>query len=111
MTAAEFARQRARIERHANGRRKYHERAMRHLVRDAGAALVIMDRKIVGYRLPNGQLVCVKERFYSEHQAQKALQRIEARQQVGRVPVRAYACDHCGGWHLTSQPKQIIKVA
>lgn len=103
MNAATFARKRARIERQAAGRASYRERAMRHLVREAGAALVIIERKFVGYRLPNGEMVCVKERYYTSEQADAALQRIVARSHAPRVPVRVYYCEHCYGYHLTSQ--------
>lgn len=105
MNAAEFARRRAKIERNAAGRRRYRERAMRHLVREARAALVIIENKFVGYRLPNGQLVCAKERYRTDEQAHQAMERIASRNMDGhRVPVRAYVCPWCSGWHLTSQP-------
>jgi hypothetical protein len=107
MNAAEFARQRARLTREHHGRGKKYNRALAHLIRDARAALVVMDHKVVGYRLPTGEMVCVKERYRSEEQAQVAMARIQASIEAGkRAPVRAYQCQHCrGGWHLTSQAR------
>ena len=75
-------------------------------MRDAKAALVIVARKVVGYRLPNGEMVCVKERHRDEAAALAALARIQASNWNNhRVPQRAYQCDHCHGWHLTSQAR------
>jgi hypothetical protein len=104
MNAAQFARRRGRIEREHQGRRR--QRELAHLVRDAKAALVIVDRKVVGYRLPNGEMVCVKERHRDEASAMQALERINAANWNNhRVPVRAYPCPYCHGWHLTSQAR------
>lgn len=30
----------------------------------------------------------------------------EIKKQTGRAPIRAYYCEKCGGWHVTSQPKK-----
>jgi len=110
MNAAEFARRRSRIERQHNGKRR--QRELAHLVRDARAALVILDRKVVGYRLPNGEMVCVKERHRSEDDATADMLRIQAANWNGhRVPVRAYPCPYCHGWHLTSQARHAEPLA
>jgi len=41
-----------------------------------------------------------KVAFRDEDDADAAL---EARKDGARGETRAYPCDHCGGWHLTSQ--------
>lgn len=47
---------------------------------------------------------CGKRRFRDHSEAVSALQRIDARE--GELaPVRAYECDRCHGWHLTSQAR------
>jgi len=109
MNAAHFAAKRARIEFEHHGRGRRYQRELAHLVREARAALVILDRKVVGYRLPNGEMVCVKERHRSEADATADMLRIQAANWNGhRVPVRAYPCPYCHGWHLTSQARQLL---
>jgi hypothetical protein len=104
MNAAEFARRRARIERECHGRGKKYQRRIAHLVNDARAALVVMAHKIVGYRLPNGEMVCIKTRYRNWDEATEDVMRIQAANDPGaRVPIRAYACVHCHGFHTTSQ--------
>jgi hypothetical protein len=45
-----------------------------------------------------------KRRFRNEVRATRVLHRIWARPRPGRqMESRAYACDRCGGWHLTSR--------
>ena len=48
---------------------------------------------------------CGKRRFRDKNEALAALHRITARvsKLAGDKPVRAYPCDYCNGWHLTSQ--------
>ena len=106
MNAATFAARRARIQdKHGTGR-KYRQH-LSHLVRDARAALVVIGGKVVGYRMRNGQMVCVKERHTTEAAAQDAIARIHAANWNGhRVPVRVYPCPYCHGFHLTSQQRQ-----
>lgn len=106
MNAADFARRRALIERQTHGRGKKYSRALAHLISDARAALVVMHRKVVGYRLPNGEMVCIKVRYSSEQRAHDDIARIQADNLDGhRAPQRAYWCVHCRGWHLTSQAR------
>lgn len=104
MHASEFARQRARIERRAKGRPAFIRKAMAHLVREAGAQAIVIRGHTVGWQLPAGGTVCVKIRYRDEIAAQVELARI-VRFGKGKVPVRQYACGHCGGFHLTSQVK------
>lgn len=104
MNATQFARQRALIEREHHGCGRKYKRALAHLVRDARAALVVHSRKIVGYRLPNGEMVCIKQRYRDEATAHAEMTRIQdANINGGRVPQRVYYCANCGGFHLTSQ--------
>lgn len=50
-----------------------------------------------------------KVRYPDEPSAVKAMiawQGAVARRGKGRAPCRAYRCEHCHGWHLTSQRKR-----
>lgn len=52
---------------------------------------------------------CVKRRFRDEIAALHALGRIAAAvpdERRPKRPIRAYHCQHCRGWHLTSQEKR-----
>jgi hypothetical protein len=106
VNAATFARHRARIEREHHGRGRKYRKALAHLITDARAALVVMQRKVVGYRLPNGEMVCIKTRYRSWDEATADVMRIQGLHTDGdRVPVRAYSCAHCRGFHTTSQAR------
>lgn len=106
MNAAQFARHRARLEREHHGRGKKFRKGLAHLIRDARAALVVMERKVVGYRLPNGEMVCIKHRYRDEAEAAADVARIQAANVMGeRAPQRVYWCMHCRGFHTTSQSK------
>lgn len=104
MRASEFARQRARINRRARGRQAFASKALEHLARDADATPLRTHGRIVAWALPNGGVVCVKERLRDGHQAFAELERIALQTPKGdHIPIRAYRCTFCGGWHLTSQ--------
>lgn len=106
MNAAEFSRRRARIVFEFHGRGKRYNRQLAHLIQDAHAVLVVMERKVVGYRLPNGEMVCIKMRYRTATEATEDIERIQASNvNGGRVPIRAYACQHCQGFHTTSQAR------
>lgn len=106
MNAGEFAKRRARIE-HEHGRRKgYAARAMDALVREAGAIIIIVRNRIVGWRMPSGQVVCRKRRYRSEPDAMVELTNVRRDPRTPRIPGRFYLCPHCNGWHLTSQPPE-----
>lgn len=45
-----------------------------------------------------------KKRFRDHQSAVHALRRIKGGSSRDRVPAKAYECDWCGGWHLTSRP-------
>lgn len=72
------------------------------LVRQAGAAYVISHGKITGYRLPGGGMVCRKRRYGSADIASRELHHISTTSLRSHVPVRAYRCPDCAGYHLTS---------
>lgn len=106
MNVHKFIKRRAIIERRYAGRAwKKRRAAMDRLVREAGAAVIIIKGRLIGWQLPDGKTVCVKTRYRDQGSADDDLQRIRALNLTGKhVPIRAYACDRCKGWHLTSQP-------
>lgn len=77
-------------------------RVLQRLVRQAGAAYIITHGKITGYRLPDGSVVCRKKRYQSAQTAATDLQQIAFTTRHAHIPVRAYPCDRCHGFHLTS---------
>lgn len=108
MRAGEFARRRARIESERGLRfrphsKHYRRKALRALVRRAGAALIIPHGREVGYRMPDGSVACIKHRFRTFEAADAELHRITRHAAHSYVPVRVYACDWCDGFHLTSK--------
>lgn len=53
-----------------------------------------------------------KKRFDTLEAANHKLDRIEAerpRRPGRKLPIRAYPCPFCNGWHLTSQAKRVKK--
>lgn len=103
MNAGEFARRRARIEGEHGRRRGYASRALKALIREAGAAIIIRNGKVVGWRMPNGQEVCKKRRYRTEPEAMLELANVRRDPKTPHIPCRVYLCPHCSGWHLTSQ--------
>lgn len=105
MTGRDFARRRARIMQ--RGRGAAHERkALAHLAREAGAvAFYSPGGKLQGHVMPDGFVVCEKRRYPDLAAAQRELTgaRAFAHLQENRIPVRAYPCNCCGGWHLSSK--------
>lgn len=110
MRAGEFARRRARIEsemrpgfnRHGKGFRR---KALRALVKRAGAAFIVPNGRRIGYRLPDGSVACEKQRFRTEDAANAELRRIAFHASHAYIPVRAYRCEWCDGFHLTSRAR------
>lgn len=108
MRASEFARRVARIDSdkglkfrpHGRG---YRRKAIRALLKRSGAALIVPNGRFVGYRMKDGSVVCVKQRFHTRASAEVELARIGRHASHDYVPVRAYCCEWCGGWHLTSR--------
>lgn len=108
MNAGEFARRRARIEGEQGARnrgrgRGFKGRALRALAKRARAAYIVPNGRRIGFRLPDGSVACVKHRFRDQGAAHMELQRIARHASHGYVPVRAYRCEWCGGFHLTSR--------
>jgi hypothetical protein len=46
-----------------------------------------------------------KRRYRSQLAAERIMAVLVLHRSNGHVPRRAYHCEHCGGWHLTSQEK------
>lgn len=108
MNAGEFIKRRTKIEGERGRAAGWQRRAFDRLVREARAEPVfaVAAKRVVAFRLGGGEIVCVKQRFKTEPAAAQSLQMIhEERQPREHVPVRAYHCDHCKGWHITSRPK------
>lgn len=109
MNAADFIKQRGRIEHQTHQTQAWRAKAMRGLVKRSRAELIRAGGRVIGYQLPNGQVVCVKQRFRDQAAAEVKLQTIALFEgQRFAMPQRAYFCRHCSGWHLTSQPKHAI---
>lgn len=106
MNVGEFVKRRARIELEHHRRRKgYAGKAMDALVREAGAIIIIARNRVVGWRMRNGQVVCMKRRYRSESEASLELANVKRDPRTPRIPGRFYLCPHCEGWHLTSQQR------
>lgn len=104
MRAADFARRRARIEHGSTGRRYRAE--LRALMKRSRAIPIIAYGRIVGYRLADGRVACVKQRFRCEASALDELAGIRRTANHFYIPVRAYRCEWCDGWHLTSKANE-----
>jgi hypothetical protein len=105
LNAHQFARRRADIERRCKFLRK-RNKAIAHLVWEARAQPVVIDQRVIGWRLPSGETVCVKQRHASESAALKVMADIQlCNLDQHRVPVRVYPCPHCRGYHLTSKER------
>lgn len=105
MNATEFARRRGRIEHMGDRPHAWRTRAMLHLVRDAKAIVIVANNRVVGWQLPNGETVCIKQRYRDQDRADRQLAQIERADVRDKRPIRAYPCAHCGGWHLTSMTR------
>lgn len=108
MRAGEFARRRARIQCDRGDKLRphgagYQRKALRALVKRSGAALIVPNGRVVGYRMRDGSVACMKQRYRSETAAHAELSRIASHASHSYVPVRAYRCEWCDGWHLTSR--------
>lgn len=106
MNAAQFARKRGRIEHLGSRKHSWRVKALRQLVNEAGAVLATVDGKVMGWLLPNGETVCIKQRYRDQATADRQLGMIERTDGTrDKRPVRAYPCRYCRGWHLTSQAR------
>lgn len=50
---------------------------------------------------------CLKTTYPTENDAKKVLKQVRQIIQKHKKPIRAYACEKCGGWHLTSMPLEV----
>lgn len=104
MNAGQFAKRRALIDLEEHRRGKgYRSKALAALMREAGAEAISRGGKVVGWKLPNQQVACKKERHASVLNAMIALESALSADHSRKRPVRYYHCEHCDGWHLTSQ--------
>jgi hypothetical protein len=108
MTPGEFARRRARIESEYGLPNRivgkgFRRKALRALVKRAGAIRIVPNGREVGYRMREGGVACAKQRFRVAHAAESELFRIGRHASHAHIPVRVYVCDWCGGIHLTSR--------
>ncbi|QOE32777.1 hypothetical protein CPT_Mano_045 [Achromobacter phage Mano] len=111
MNTRDFIRQREKITRECKNERQRNN-AMRRLVNQAGAVVVVIGGKVAGWRMKDGAMVCTKFRHKDQVSAELMLARAKASNwNHHRIPTRAYACPHCHGWHLTSQPAQYDQAA
>lgn len=68
--------------------------------------MVIRNDRVIGYRLPDGKVVCLKHRYRDDEAARAALVGIWSRATHDHVPVRSYVCEFCAGVHLTHQRRR-----
>jgi predicted RNase H-like nuclease (RuvC/YqgF family) len=47
---------------------------------------------------------CIKASFKDEETAMKYIKKLQATSKRDRIPQRAYLCEKCSTWHLTSKP-------
>lgn len=103
MTGRDFARKRARIL-HRGRSTSWARKALAHLAREAGAAAFYSPGgKLQGHVTPDGFVVCEKRRYPTEAHALDELAGAWAFAHLreGKLPVRAYRCPRCGGFHTT----------
>lgn len=106
MNAGNFARKRALIKRRGRGA-KHERKALAHLAREAGAVAVHVDGRLVAHEMPDGSTVCELRRYRDGPAAHEELANLRAFAPLHpgkRLPVRAFPCPRCGGWHVTAQP-------
>lgn len=103
MNAAQFSRERERIERDSHAGANFQRRAFSRLVERARAIRFIVSGKVLGWRLPDGSMVCAKRRFIDQPAAIAYMLAIQAQDGKRNAPRRSYQCEFCKGWHLTSR--------
>lgn len=64
----------------------------------------IIMRKEGILKPPPFEFPCGKTTYINGKDARRVLEYIKGIEQEHKKPVRAYECDKCGGWHLTSIP-------
>ncbi len=66
----------------------------------------IQDRKMGVLETDEMENVCRKTLYHTQQAAKKAIGKIRAKHSINSghiVPSRAYECEKCGYWHLTSK--------
>jgi uncharacterized protein (DUF3820 family) len=63
----------------------------------------IIQRKEGIITAPPFTFPCDKITYTSESDAKRVLKSIREQEQSHKKPIRAYECNKCGGWHLTSK--------
>lgn len=66
--------------------------------------LDIRSRLYRGERKEKVNFTCDKFIYLTESEAKIALNSMDRHGEDAKIPVRAYECDKCTGWHLTSIP-------
>lgn len=101
MKAADFLRQRGRIDYHQERRSPaWHRRALASLVREAEGVPVVECRRVIGWRMTDGSIACIKRRFQTVETAQDAVDAIALMEGTHPKPARPYRCPYCKGWHV-----------
>lgn len=104
MNARQFAAARERILSQSPGRSNdWRKRALARLAAEARAEPQTSGKRVLSWRMPTGQHVCVKHRYTSEIRAVSAMDEMHRETDGRRKPIRAYPCYFCSGWHITSQ--------
>lgn len=104
MNGHQFASKRGRIL-HRPRSERHTRRAIERLARECGAQPVYVGRKLVAHEFPDGFVVCEKRRYRDHAAAMAELRNVHAFAHLHdhKLPGRAYQCERCGGWHVTSR--------
>jgi hypothetical protein len=103
VNASRFIKQRRDIERRFRDTPGRITKAISKLVNEAGATVIVIEKRVIGWRLKTGEIICVKSRYATEATAGLQLKFLAETNVGTRVPIRVYRCEHCHGWHVTSQ--------
>jgi uncharacterized protein (DUF3820 family) len=69
----------------------------------------IMQRKRGEVPTPELKRICEKITYLSEKDAKFVIAKARDNVQENKKPVRAYECEKCSGWHLTSIPYEKLE--
>jgi hypothetical protein len=102
MKCSKFAQQMGRLQNRFGHSTSALQKALSKMAREVGAAHIITNGKITGYRMRDGSVVCAKRRYRDKVAADVDMARIAHISTRSHVPVRSYRCPNCRGFHLTS---------
>ena len=104
MNGHRFASKRGRIL-HRPRSERHARKAIAKLAREYGGWPVYVGSKLVAHAFPDGFMVCEKRRYRDRDAAMAELQNVHAFAHLHnhKLPGRAYHCERCGGWHVTSR--------